>query len=159
MWDTVIYIVHIHQSAVFLNVKPSWPCIRSEVMAAQRATETPLNHTYFIGFDSKYTWAVFKRVSVFHYTHLVLSQILSRCFRDHTPGFRAMNIWQNCFRGAFAIFGKPIRSKQPVIHIYHIYIYYIWYDASLLNIGQSATYTHLKGAPYFQTYRIICLVS
>ena len=113
-----IYIVLIHQSAVFLNVKPSWPCIRSEVMAAQRTTETPLNHTYFIGSDSKYTWAVFKRVCVFHYTHLVLSQILSRCFRDHTPGFRAMNIWQNCFRGAFAIFGKPIRSKQPVIHIY-----------------------------------------
>jgi len=49
---------------------------------------------------------------------MVLSQILSRCFRDHTPGFRAMNIWQNCFRGAFAVFGKFIRSKQPVIHVY-----------------------------------------
>ena len=51
---------------------------------------------------------------------VVLSQILSRCFRDHTPGFRAMNIWQNCFRGAFPVFGKFIRSKQPVIHIYDI---------------------------------------
>ena len=30
--------------------------------------------------------------NVFHYAHMVLSQILSRCFRDHTPGFRAMNI-------------------------------------------------------------------
>ena len=49
---------------------------------------------------------------------VVLSQILSRCFRDHTPGFRAMNIWQNCFRGAFPVFGKFIRSKQPVINIY-----------------------------------------
>ena len=56
--------------------------------------------------------------NVFHYAHMVLSQILSRCFRDHTPGFRAMNIWQNCFRGAFAVFGKFIRSKQPVIHVY-----------------------------------------
>ena len=79
---------------------------------------------------------------IFHYTiytlfilTVVLSQILSRCFRDHTPGFRAMNIWQNCFRGAFPVVGK-IRSKQPVIHI--------WYDASLLEIGQSATFAKLS---------------
>ena len=70
------------------------------------------------GVAPKSMWAVFKRVSVFHYTHMVILQILSRCFRDHTPGFRAMNIWQNCVRGAFAVFGKFIRSKLPVIHVY-----------------------------------------
>ena len=79
-----------------------------------------ISHTYNLYIFDTYpnVWAVFKRVSVFHYTHIVLSQILSRCFRDHTPGFRAMNIWQNCFRGAFAVFGKFFRSKQTVIHVY-----------------------------------------
>ena len=39
-------------------------------------------------------------------------QVLSQCFRDHTPGFRAVNIWQSCFRGAFGVFGLTWDNRQ-----------------------------------------------
>ena len=58
-------------------------------------------------------------------------------FRDHTSGFRAMNIWQDCFCGAFAVYGKFVRWKQPVIHVC------IWYDMSLFEIGLSFTFAQL----------------
>ena len=54
-----------------------------------------------IKYEAQDKRAVFKmfKALVFHCTFMVLSHVLSQCFR-------AVNIWPNCFCGAFVVFGR-----------------------------------------------------
>ena len=63
-------------------------------------------------------WAVFKIGLSFHYSDAVLSQTLSRCFRDPTPSFRAVNLQKICLCEFSLHFGGCNLKRVWSLHLF-----------------------------------------